>query len=68
MRKEKRHSRRFLRPLHSTMTRDIKGFFHDLDIYSFNVGAIACSPSKVDSEVLFEDFHLEWSNARVIEP
>ncbi|KAK9349710.1 hypothetical protein V1523DRAFT_163881 [Lipomyces doorenjongii] len=46
------------------MSREIKGFFHDLDIYSFNVGAIACSPSKVDSEILFEDFHLEWSNAR----
>ncbi|KAK9482790.1 hypothetical protein V1527DRAFT_475236 [Lipomyces starkeyi] len=47
----------------SIMMREIKGFFHDLEIYSFNVGAMACSPSKVNSvSVLFEDFRLEWSN------
>ncbi|KAK9368834.1 hypothetical protein V1509DRAFT_621602 [Lipomyces kononenkoae] len=48
----------------STMMREIKGFFHDLKIQSFNIGAMACSPSKQDGvSVFFSDFRLKWSNS-----
>ncbi|KAK9242760.1 hypothetical protein V1506DRAFT_555863 [Lipomyces tetrasporus] len=45
----------------ATMMREIKGFFHDLEIQNFQIGVMACSPSKVDGvSVFFEDFRLEW--------
>ncbi|KAK9236370.1 hypothetical protein V1525DRAFT_389521 [Lipomyces kononenkoae] len=48
----------------STMMREVKGFFHDLKIRSFNIGAMACSPSKLKGvSVLFSDFRLEWRDS-----